>query len=168
MGAYAPRRAKNIERETECLVDARAEIVTLGGAIVLALCLLLSVVAFGVSQLPDVTGLQRSILALLAVGSWLYCIDSVTERLRLVGHSVEFSAVLSRRRSIPLAELESMLLIYNGFNLERGIESIEFRRRGQKPDRISLGPCWQRHKLEAFLHSVEEALQDPHLLEEVR
>ena len=61
-----------------------------------------------------------------------------------------------------------MLLVHQGFNLERGMESIVFQRRGRKPEPVALGPCWQRNKLEAFLRSVEAALQDPHLLEEVR
>jgi hypothetical protein len=167
LGAFAPRR-QNRKEEVECVTDVRAEIVTLGGAIVLALCILLSAVAFGVSQLPDVTGLQRAILVILAIASWVYFFDSVTERLRLVDHAVEFTAILSRRRHVPLAELDAMLLVYQGFNLEKGIESLEFRRHGAKPDVVALGPCWQRHKLEAFLHSVEEALQEPHLFEEIR
>jgi hypothetical protein len=69
---------------------------------------------------------------------------------------------------IKLADLDALLYVHNGFNLERGMDVVEFRRRGKKPERVALGPCWQRHKLEEFLHSVEQALSDPKLLEEVR
>src|SRR6185369_1703740 len=118
--------------------------------------------------LPTVTSLQLTILILLTGASWMYLLDSCTERLCLVDHSIEFKAFFSRKRRIPLNELQAMLLVHEGFNLERGMESIEFRRAGRKPDRVPLGPCWQRHKLESFLHSVEEALCDPSLLKEVR
>lgn len=168
MGAYAPRRAKREETETVCLREARAELLTLGGVIVFALCCVITVAAFGASQVMTVTALQRDIMFALAFLAWLYFFDSITERLRLVDHAVEFTAAFSRKRHIPLAELDAMLLVYQGFNLDKGIESLEFRRHGAKPDRVALGPCWQRHKLEEFLHSVEQAMRDPHLLEEVR
>lgn len=165
--AFAPKREQT-DTEEECVREVRAEIVSLGGAIILAVAIVLTIVMAMVLLLPTVNAVQLAIVLLLTLASWIYLLDSCTERLRLVDHSVEFNAVFSRRRLIPIKELQAMVLVHEGFNLDRGIESIEFRRVGQKPDRLSLGPCWQRHKLEAFLHSVEEALSDPHLLEEVR
>ncbi len=167
MGVYAPKR-KPTDDEPVCLREVRAELVSLGGAIVLMICLVITAALFIVLQLPQVTAPQRVIIAGLVAASWLYLLDSVTERLRLVDHCVEYHSLFGRRRCIPLKELRAMLLIHEGFNLERGMESLEFRRDGKKADRVALGPCWQRHKLESFLHSVEEALDDPHLLEEVR
>lgn len=148
--------------------EVRAELVSVGGAIVLALCILLSLAVVTVWLLADATSLQLTILFLLTGVSWVYLLDSCTEHLLLVDHAIEFGALFSRKQRIPLSELQAMLLVHEGFNLERGMESIEFRRAGRKPDRVPLGPCWQRHKLELFLHSVEAALYDPHLLEEIR
>jgi len=167
MGAFAPKKMKG-DQEIECVCDVRAEIVSLGGAIMFGICILLAMSLFMVLMLPGITALQIAIVFILTLISWIYLFDSCTERLRLVGRTLHYSAAFSRKRIIPLNELDAMILMHEGFNLERGMESIEFRRRGKKPDRIALGPCWQRNKLEAFLHSVEQALQDPHLLGEVR
>ena len=43
----------------------------------------------------------------------------------------------------------------------RGIESVEFRRAGKRPEKVALGPCWQRNKLEGFLRSVDRAMRGP-------
>lgn len=169
IGAYAPRRSRTAPKiEAVCLREVHAEMFTIGGSIMLVVCFLIIVAAVVALLMPNVGSLQVAIVCLLAIVSGAYVIDSLSERLRLVDHSVEYGSLLGRRHVIPLEELEAMLMVYEGLNLERGIESIEFRRRGRKPERISLGPCWQRRKLESFIHSVEEALHDPHLLENVR
>jgi hypothetical protein len=121
-----------------------------------------------VSRFVSITQTQHVILIALVGLSWMYFLDSITERLRLINNCVEFRSLFSRHHLVPLAQLEAMLLVYQGFNLERGMETIEFRKHDAKPQTVSLGPCWQRHKLEAFLHAVEEALHDPHLVEEIR
>lgn len=153
---------------TECVRDVHAEIFSVGGAIILSICAALSLILWVTLDLASVSATQRIIAILLVLGSWAYFASSATEHLVLNGSAIEFSSWLAARRRIQLKDLESMLLTHQGLNLEKGIETIEFRRRGKKPERLALGPCWQRHKLEAFLHSVEEALNAPHLLEEVR
>ncbi len=166
--ALAPKRNQfDDDDEKECVREVRAELVSLGGAIILAVAIVLTIIMIMVLMLPMVNAFQLTIVILLTLASWIYLLDSCTERLRLIDHSVEFSAVFSRKRHIPINELQAMFLVHEGFNLDRGIESIEFRRVGEQPDKFSLGPCWQRHKLEAFLHSVEEVLSDPHLFDEV-
>ncbi len=168
IGAYAPRRRQREDEEEECVREAHAQFISLGGAIILSLCIVLSLVALMTLMLPAASNLQRLVLLLLAGISWLYLLDSVTEKLRLVDKAVEYRSFFSGRRSYLLTELEAVLLVHQGFNLERGFESIEFQRVGKKPDRISLGPCWQRNKLESLMHSLETELRDPHLFEEVR
>lgn len=155
-------------KETVCVREARAEVFSIGGAFILMVCVVLTVISAMAVSSSDLTGAQSVIAVVLTGAAWLYYVSSVTERLSLTDHAVEYSSILARDRRIPITDLESMLLVHQGFNLERGIETIEFRRRGAKPDRIALGPCWHRHTLEAFLHSVEEALNEPKLLEEVR
>ncbi len=155
-------------KEAFCEREVHAEVFSVGGALILMACVILTVVSLMALSSPTLGGPQAVVAFALTVGAWLYYASSVTERLRLVDHAVEFTSFLTRRRFIPLTDLDAMLLIHQGFNLERGIETIEFQRRGEKPDRIALGPCWHRHHLEAFLHSVEEALNMPKLLEEVR
>lgn len=163
-----PQRPRSA-REVVCLREVRAEILSLGGAILLAICFVVTMVGIAAATSVTQTTAQRVLAILLMIGSWVYLYGSLSERLSLEDHCVVFRSVLTRRLEIPLTDLDEMLLVHQGFNLERGIESIEFRRAGHEDrDRLSLGPCWQRNKLESFLHSVEEALQDESLLEEVR
>ncbi|MCC7356918.1 hypothetical protein IT408_00190 [Candidatus Uhrbacteria bacterium] len=165
-GAYAPRIFQDLR--VSCVRDVRAQAISIGGVILIAICVILTVVALLMLESMTITSAQRGIIGLLAFGSWLYAIDSLSERLTLVNKEVHFRSFFSRHRAIPLIELEAMILVQQGFNLEQGMQSIEFRRHGFEPDHITLGPCWRRHRLEDFLHSVELALNDPHLLEEVR
>jgi hypothetical protein len=167
IGAFAPRRRQS-EPEVECIREVHAQFVSLGGAIILSVCITLTLLVLMAFQLPQTTAVQRGILVLLGLASWIYLIDSVTEKLRLVDHSIEYRSFFSRPKLYALSELEAVLYVHQGFNLERGFESVEFRRVSLKPDRISLGPCWQRNKLEGFMRSIEVCLNDPHLFEEVR
>jgi len=167
IGAFAPRR-RPTENAVECIREVHAQFISLGGAIILSVCITLSLLLLMALQLPQVTNMQRGILVMLSLACWIYLLDSVTEKLRLVDHAIEYRSFFSRRKHYLLTELEGVLYVHQGFNLERGFESIEFRRVNVKPDRISLGPCWQRNKLEMFMRSIEVCLNDPHLLEEVR
>ncbi len=141
------------------MVCARAELVSLGGIIVFALCILFTALLIFMLTVPGATSSQLVIALVLVAASWMYFINSVTEKLSLVDHALFFSSALGRARRIPLGELEAMVLRHEGFNLERGMQTIELRQTGKKPDRISLGPCWQRNKLDSFLTSVDQALQ---------
>lgn len=167
IGAFAPRR-RPAEPVVECIREVHAQFVSLGGAIILSVCITLTLLAFMALMLPQVTSVQLGILVMLSLACWIYLIDSVTEKLRLVDHAIEYRSFFSRRKLYALGELEAVLYVHQGFNLERGFESVEFRRVNVKPDRISLGPCWQRNKLEGFMRSIEVCLNDPHLIEEVR
>ncbi|MBP9864231.1 hypothetical protein KBC54_02160 [Patescibacteria group bacterium] len=162
IGAFAPERQPSESGvEVVRLRDVRAELLTLGGAIVFAVCMLLTVFAVSINRFVSITQTQHVILIALVGLCWIYFFDSITERLRLVDQCVEFRSLFSRHHVVPLAQLEAMLLVYQGFNLERGMETIEFRKHDAKTQTVSLGPCWQRYKLEAFVHAVEEALQEP-------
>ncbi len=154
--------------DTVCVREVRAQVVSLGGAIVLALCLVISAVTFMAAQVEGITSSQRLILGIMTAAAWVYLLDCSSECLNVDGDTIRFKSLLARNKSIKIEELEAMLLVEQGFNLEQGMQSIQFKRTGEKPERIVLGPCWQRNKLEKFLHSVELALNDPHLLEEVR
>ncbi len=161
IGAFAPERPPDSDVEIVCLREVRAEALTLGGAIVFAICMILSVFALTVGRFAVITQAQHVILIAVVALCWVYFIDSVTERLRIVDRCVEFRSFIGHHHLVPLAQLEAMLIMYQGFNLDHGMQTIEFRKHGVKPQRVSLGPCWQRYKLEAFINAVEEALQDP-------
>lgn len=164
--ARAPRRV--VEQQTDCPIRVQAEIVSIGGSIMLAICMLVTTLLIMALYSPDVTGLQRSIAIILTIAAWTYLFRSSTEELVLVGEEITYRAKLARTRTVSLSDLESMVLIHQGLNLERGMETVEFHLFSKRVEHVSLGPCWQRHKLEAFLGSVEEALHSPKLLETVR
>ena len=145
--------------DSECVREVHADVLTVGGAVILAVCGALTLVALGLIPLSSITATQRAIILILTLGSWIYVAESLSERLRLLGNHMEFHTLMTSRR-VPLEELESMSLTYQGLNMEQGIESIEIHRRGKPAERIALGPCWQRHKLEAFLRSVEDILSE--------
>lgn len=155
----ASSRRKAVAPDVECPVQVCAEAASLGGAVLLAVCMLLSAILVMAMFSPSVTSTQRFIAGVLVVSSWAYFLNSCTEKLCLIGKTLKFQAKLSRSLEIPLDELETMTLTHEGFNLERGIETIEFRRTGMKPEKVSLGPCWQKNKLESFMKSVKLALQ---------
>jgi hypothetical protein len=145
--------------DSACVREIHADILSVGGAVMLAACGALTLVAVGIVPLTAITSAQRAIILLLTAGSWLYVVESLSERLRILDHHLEYKTLMSSRR-IPLEQLQSMSLTYQGLNMERGIESIEIRRRGKPVERIALGPCWQRHKLEAFIRSVQDILSE--------
>ena len=168
IAARAPRRPETPQEQTDCPIRVQAELVSLGGGVMLAICLVVTAFLIVALYSPDITGVQRFIAIILAGAAWTYLFRSSTEELILVGEEITYRAKLARTRTVSLRELETMLLVHEGLNLERGIETIEFRLFTKKIERVSLGPCWQRHKLEAFLGSVEDALHSPKLLETVR
>lgn len=169
MIASAPRRTRSTsEDEGECIVHTSSQLVSLGGAVLLVICMVVTSLFCVALLSPNVTGVQRFIAAALFAASWLYLLNSVTEHLSLMGREIVFRAALSRTRRFPVEDLQAMVFVHQGLNLEQGIETIEFRRYNQLPERIALGPCWQRNQLEGFLRSVEKILREPHLLEVVR
>lgn len=147
------------EKSRECVIRARAEVVSLGGIVLVSIGLAVSTIFALVIFTPTVTSAQRLITAILFIAVWAYFFNSVTEQIELGGQVLKFSALLSRPRVMPLEKLEAVILIYQGFNLEQGIETLEFRCAGRPPDRVALGPCWQRNKLESFIHSVQERMR---------
>jgi hypothetical protein len=154
----APERSA--ERQTESVVRVRAELVSVGGGILLTICLLLTAGSIAALLYPGVTSVQRFIAGVLLLAAWVYFIRSITEELALVDRQITFRAILARTRTIRIDELASMELTHQGVNLERGIETIEFQTFDKRIERVSLGPCWDRDQLEAFVRSVEEALHE--------
>ncbi len=151
-----------------CPIEAHARFTSLGGGVLLALCVLLSAIWLMALVTPEASTAQRLVAVLFGMFGWFYLLNSLSERLSMEGDVLVLRSFIVRTRRIQLKELEGVLLIHEGLNLEQGIETLEIRRRHAPPERISLGPCWHRHELEVFLHSLETRLDSPKLLEEVR
>lgn len=157
-----------LSSDNSCVIRVHAELVSLGGGIVLTICLLLTGILLIAFTLPSVTSIQRLISGIFFIAGWLYLWKSATEELFFEHKKLFFTSTLGRTHEIELDEIESVLLVHEGLNLEQGIETLEIRFRDRPPEQFSLGPCWQRNKLEKFLHALEEILHMPKVLEEVR
>jgi hypothetical protein len=162
------RSTSDQKKEDACTLQVRARTVSLNGGVILGLCILLTAffIATLLSQQME-TG-QAILFGLLTIMSWAYFADSATERLCLVSDTIVRKSALHRTTRIKLDDIESLLLVHEGLNQEIGIESITARYRDGSNERLALGPCWRRTDLESFLESVEEAMGNRKLLEEVR
>ena len=139
-------------------LQAQAKLVSLNGGVVLGLCILFT--AFFIASLvtQQLASVQVILFGILMIGAWAYLIDAVTERVSLVGASLERTSLLSRHVSISFDDVDDLVLIHEGLNQEVGIESVMVRYRDGRNERLPLGPCWKRRDLEAFLAGVESVM----------
>jgi len=155
-------------REEACTVRVHAKLVSLNGGVVLAVCIILTAVFAATYLTARLAAVQSALITVLMVAAWVYLVDSVSESLSLVGRTIQRSSSFSPRTVIKLDDIKSLLLVHEGLNQEVGIESITATYRNGRFERLSLGPCWRRRDLESFLQSVEQAMGNGKLLEEVR
>lgn len=158
IAAVAPVRPRATSAAKKCRIQVRAEFLSVGGGILFGLFLLVVALFIMAMASPSTTSAQRFIAIVLFFGSIAYVVNSLTERMTFFGNVLTFDSLFSSKRMIPLDELEAVILTHEGFNLEKGMQSIEFRRVGHRPDRIALGPCWQIRKLQSFIRSISTAM----------
>ena len=147
-----------MDMNESCACEAHAEVVSIPGAVLFIVSALLTVGAFAMLSLPGTTGVQQAVVWLLAMIAVAYAFDALTERMRLVGRTLIVDSALSRAKKFSLDELVDLDLYFEGYNLTPGMQSVIARFRDGHTDRVPLGPCWQRHKLVAFLDSIHDAL----------
>lgn len=145
-----------------------AQLISLGGAILLGILAVLVALTLAAYASPDGSEVQRAVMVFFLLAAMLYVIDSMTETLDLRDQSVWFDSILKRRRRVELTNVEEILLVHEGLNLEHGVETLAFRRADGDVEQFNLGPLWQRHHIEAFLRDVEVELGKTKLVEEVR
>jgi hypothetical protein len=153
-----PPSAARAKNGAACVVQVQATLVSLNGAVVLGLCVVFTAFFAASVFTQQLASAQVVLFGILSVGAWAYLIDAVTERVSLVGQTLERTSRLSRRVAIPFGDVDELLLIHEGLNQEVGIESVVVRYRDGHTERLPLGPCWQRHELQAFLASVQSAM----------
>jgi hypothetical protein len=147
----------------------RAQIISLGGGVLLAIALLLAALLLVAFMLSSVSRFESIFLLFLTGACLLYFVDSLTEVMMFDQGVLIFDSLLKRRRRVDLSMIHEILFIHEGLNLEHGIESLIFRRSdGDVVARFDLGPLWRRSALESFLHEVERTLGRTKLLQEVR
>jgi hypothetical protein len=154
--------------DQSCAIQVKAKLVALNGGVVLAMCIMLTALGVAALLTNRFAITQIALLSVFALGSWVYLLDGVTERLTLVGNTIVRTSLIGGRIVINLVDIMNLYLVHEGLNQEIGIESLSARYRDGHEEKLPLGPCWRRHELEAFLASVEHALGKTKLLKEVR
>ena len=158
----AEKRLRSISsRVEEPLNDARAEIVTPGGGLILAVTILLTLFLVMSLFMPTLDGLQTVILGMMSIVCWGYMLNCATERLRLEDGQFEFKAALGRSYKFPLETIRGFRLTDLGVSLNGSMYILEMNLEERiHPLQISLGPCWQKTNLIRFLKSLGQAMED--------
>lgn len=146
----------------------RASLISLGGSVLASFCLVLLVILWIATHLPERNVWLEGIFILFGLGMVAYVIDGASESLSLQDQKVVFDGWLTRKRVVPLQGLTQVRLVHEGLNTEWGIETLTFVRSDGDTERLCLGPLWRRRDLEVFLTAIEKRAGVDHLVQEVR
>jgi len=141
-----------------CALRVGAKLVSLNGGIVLAICLVLTAVTAASALAQSFAASQSLLFVVLTLASWIYLVDSVSEKLQLEGENILRTSAVGRHVRMSIGDIKSLLLRHEGLNQQVGIESLTVEYQDGRTERMPLGPCWRRRELEAFLASVESAM----------
>jgi predicted membrane metal-binding protein len=141
---------------------------SLGGAVVLGLLILVGALAWIAFQPQEPSTALRIVLALVWFGLLAYAIDAWSETLRYEDGRIVFNSLFKRRVEILMRKTDDILVVHEGLNQEQGIISARFRERDGSIIDLPLGPFWLRHELESFFGTVERIAGNVHLVESVR
>ncbi len=138
----------------------RAQMATLGGAILLAVCITVTLVLLFSLVIPRMNGSQQLIVVLLSVGTWMYFLNSVSERIALEDEVLEVRSLLGRTHRFSLSEIQSIRVMERGLRLDGAPFLIEIQTVNRsKPREIALGPCWKEGQLKEFSDVLTQELQ---------
>lgn len=154
-----PNEPQRQELTDSCVLRVRAGIVSLNGGVVLAIAILVSTLTVASIISGQAAWSQAALFGVLAVASWIYLIDSVSETLELHEDAIRKTSRFSRHLTLPLSDIKTLLLRHEGLNQQIGIESLTVEYQDGNTERIALGPCWRRRDLERFLETIEERMQ---------
>lgn len=124
----------------------RATVVSLGGLVLLGIMLVMAALAW----------IQPGVFTFLFLAVAIYMIDAWSENLTFENGIVTFDSILRPKHRVNACAMAEVTIVHEGLNQERGIVSVVFREPNGRAHRISLGPLWHRHTLEAFFRTVEK------------
>ena len=150
------------------MIRTRAQVLSLGAAILGSLFLVVLALLWIATHVPERRFFLEGVLVLFLLGMAAYALDAATEYLAIDDCHLIFDGWLTRRRMISLQGVQTVLLVHEGLNPEWGIEPLTLNYRDGACHRVALGPLWRRRDLEAFLARLETYLRDEKLVEEVR
>lgn len=160
------RTTRQIKQEIQKLTpEIKADFMTLGGAIILAITISVSLFLLFSLMLPAIDGLQLAIIAILTLTCWLYLVNRFSEKLKLENKILEFKAALGRAQRFDLEDIAALRLTDLGWSLNGDFFILEVEVNEGRPMQIGLGPCWRRADLSAFVRTVGRALEETRVLE---
>ena len=152
---------KKDQTPIELLTDVRAQVVTLGGAVILAIAILLTLILVFSLYIPSIQGVQFLIVAVLTIACWGYLLTTFTERLKIENGVLEYKAWLSRTKQVDLQQVSGLKLTDLGFRFNGDQYLFELSTMDDsKPVSISLGPCWDRKQLISFIKTIQIILDE--------
>lgn len=129
----------------------KADLITLGGGIILAATIILTLVFVLTLIYPKGNGLQFVIIASLTLVSWGFLLNCSTESLSLENGYLQFKSFIGRTVRIELDKINSYKLTDLGVTLDGNMFLIEVAHEDdEKPVEIFLSPCWKKSDLKDF------------------
>ncbi len=144
----------------EPLNDVRSNLVSPGGALILAVTIVLTLFLAMSLVLPALDGLQTAIFAMLAFVCWGYLLNCSSEKLRLEDGVLQYRAMMGRSHSYPLEIIRGFRLTDLGVSLNGSMYVLEISLEDKtRPVQISLGPCWKKRDLVKFIKTLGQNLE---------
>jgi len=148
-------------RQATLLTEARAQMMTIGGTVILAATIIMTLVFFFSLFFPRGNGLQFVIIVVLTLVGWGFFINCATENLKLKDGFLVFKSMLGKTIRIELASIDSYKLTNFGLRLDGNMYLIEVEHEEKdEPEQIWLSPCWKRRELQMFCNTLGRALEE--------
>jgi len=145
----------------EAVNDVKAGIMTLGGALILAIVIIVTLIFVLNFLFPRGNGMQFIIIASLFVIGWGFYLNCVSERLKLNETELLFTSLIGKTIRIPLHDIISYKLTDFGIRLDGNTYLLEVAHsQKRKPEEIWLSPCWDNKDLAAFCSALNNALDN--------
>ncbi|MBD3281793.1 hypothetical protein GF391_03540 [Candidatus Uhrbacteria bacterium] len=156
---------KQIEKQPKALqsglIKAKANMMTPGGAIILAAAIIISLVFVLSLFFPRGNGLQFVIITALTLVSWGFLLNCATERLTLAEGLLIYKSLIGRTVTIELKKIDSYKLTDLGLRFDGNMFLIEIEHEDkEEPEEILLSPCWNKADLTLFCDTLVMVLEE--------
>ncbi|MDF1496672.1 MAG: hypothetical protein P1P90_01255 [Patescibacteria group bacterium] len=158
----AQKQVKRVKVADEpSLTEAGAQMMTLGGTLILATTIILTLVLILSLFFPRGNGLQFVIIIALTIVGWGFFINCATERLSIKENQLIFKSLIGKAIRIDIANIDSYKLTNYGLRLDGNMYLIEIEHDGKdQPEEIWLSPCWKSKDLSLFCNTLGRAMED--------
>jgi hypothetical protein len=143
------------------ITNIKARMMTMGGALIFAIIIILTLVFILNFIFPRGNGLQFVIIIALAFIGWGFFLNCISERLKITDEDFEFTSLIGRTVRISLDDILSYKLTDLGVRLDGNMYLLEVEHTDKsKPEEIWLSPCWDYKELSAFCSTLGQVLDE--------